>query len=298
MTEKLKAIRKLSNIDFSKEGAAISLVGPVVGGAANGKKTLIMKSLTQTSIQKMQQIQVTMELPDFLQKFFGLWYEDAQVLAALLGYVEPPEDPKEIEPEDDYWKAYVEEKLEAFTVLKSLKDSGNISKALVALTEDDYLKVFETQSQIEPLFNQVEVVKQKLKEKKMPQTIESTEKVEKSLFESVQKQLSDTQALLEKANSIIAAAEEAEKEQVRKSRLAKVTAIVENPDLSATLFKALGLVEKEEEFEAVVKALGDLVAVANASEVFQESGASGEVEETVEESAIAKAVKAQLAANK
>jgi hypothetical protein len=296
MTEKLKAIRKLSNIDFSKEGAAISLVGPIVGGAANGKKTLIMKSLSQTAIQKMQQIQVTMEVPDFLQKFFGLWYEDAQVLAALLGYVEPTEDPKEVDPEDSYWKTYVEEKLAAFTVLKSLKDSGNISKALVALSEEDYLKVFETQSQIEPLFSQVEVVKQKLiKENKMPQTIET---VEKGLFESVQKQLSDTQTLLEKANSIIAAAEEAKKELIQKSRLDKVTAVVASTELSSVLFKALGLVEKDEDFEAVVKALGDLVAASNASEVFKETGASGEVEETVEESAVAKAVKAQLAANK
>lgn len=39
--------------------------------------------------KKMQQIGATMELPDFLEKFFGIWGSDAEVLARLMGYVEP-----------------------------------------------------------------------------------------------------------------------------------------------------------------------------------------------------------------
>ena len=294
MTDKLKAIRKLSNIDFSREGAAISLVGPSVGGAANGYKTLIMKSLSQTSIQKMQQIQVTMELPDFLQKFFGLWCEDAKVLAALLGYVEPPEDPKEIDPEDSYWKTYIEEKLSSFTILKSLKDSQNITKSLVTLSEDDFLKVLEDQAKIEPLFKQVDEVKLKLsKEKEMP-----VEMIEKSQFESIQKQLDDTKTLLEKAQASLAAVEAEKQETIKKSRFDKVKAVVADEATATSLFKARVLVESQEDFDVVLKSLETLVAVANASAVFEESGASGEAEEKIEESAIAKALKAQLAANK
>ena len=40
----------------------------------------------------MQEIQVTMELPYFLEKFFYVWGKDAKFLAGLMGWVEPPED--------------------------------------------------------------------------------------------------------------------------------------------------------------------------------------------------------------
>ncbi len=91
MENKQKAKRKLKGFDFAKEGAAVALVGPSVGGPANGIPTLIAKAnnFSPEFIKKMQQIQVTMELPDFLEKFFGIWGSDAEVLARLMGYVEP-----------------------------------------------------------------------------------------------------------------------------------------------------------------------------------------------------------------
>jgi uncharacterized membrane protein len=71
---KKKATRILKEFDFSGEDSAVALVGPAVGGAANAKTTVLMKSLNSKyspeSIKKMQQIQVTLELPEFLRKFF------------------------------------------------------------------------------------------------------------------------------------------------------------------------------------------------------------------------------------
>ncbi|PMZ82675.1 hypothetical protein C1X61_30260, partial [Pseudomonas sp. FW215-T2] len=81
MENKQKAKRKLKGFDFAKEGAAVALVGPSVGGPANGIPILIAKAnnFSPEFIQKMQQIQVTYELPEFLRKVFGMYYEDAEV---------------------------------------------------------------------------------------------------------------------------------------------------------------------------------------------------------------------------
>lgn len=42
----MEAKQKLSNFDFSKKGCHISLVGPSMGGPANGVTTLVLKSLS------------------------------------------------------------------------------------------------------------------------------------------------------------------------------------------------------------------------------------------------------------
>lgn len=42
-----RARRKIKSLDFSQEGAAVALVGPAVGGPANGIPTLIMKSASE-----------------------------------------------------------------------------------------------------------------------------------------------------------------------------------------------------------------------------------------------------------
>ena len=87
MENKQKAKRKLKGFDFAKEGAAVALVGPSVGGPANGIPLLIAKAnnFSPEFIKKMQEVQVTMELPYFLEKFFYVWGEDAKFLADLHG---------------------------------------------------------------------------------------------------------------------------------------------------------------------------------------------------------------------
>ena len=96
MTKKTtKAQSQLTNIDFTHDGAHIALVSKEQGHGANGHHyALVMKSsgFSQESIQKMQQIQVTLDLPDFLRKFFSLYYDDAEVLARLMGYVKPEDE--------------------------------------------------------------------------------------------------------------------------------------------------------------------------------------------------------------
>ena len=117
MENKQKAKRKLKGFDFAKEGAAVALVGPSVGGPANGIPILIAKAnnFSPEFIKKMQQIQVTMELPDFLEKFFGIWGSDAEVLARLMGYVEPEDETMESKEDYDKW---IEERFQSFSIIK------------------------------------------------------------------------------------------------------------------------------------------------------------------------------------
>jgi hypothetical protein len=212
MENKQKAKRKLKGFDFAKEGAAVALVGPSVGGPANGIPLLIAKAnnFSPEFIQKMQQVQVTMELPDFLEKFFGIWGSDAEVLARLMGYVEPEDEDDE---EDDWWENYIEEKLSAFTIIKSLHEAKNLPEALAQLTEQDYLAVLNDQVLIEKALKEfdaksdtstnventkVEASASRVNKKKEKQ-MATPEMVEKAKFVEVQKQLEDQKVELAKA---------------------------------------------------------------------------------------------------
>ena len=207
MTQKAK--RKLSEISLDHEGAHLALCSKSQGAANNWNKALIMKghNFSPEFIQKMQQIQVTYELPDFLRKVMGMYYEDAEVLARMMGYVEPE---KEEEDYDDWYENYIEEKLQSFTIIKSLHEAKNLPEALSKLTEQDYLDVLQDQMLIEKALNteldkeeksseadtstkventKVEASASKKKNpKKETKMTQETEMVEKAKFVEIQKQ--------------------------------------------------------------------------------------------------------------
>lgn len=299
---KKKATRKLKNFDFSGPDAAVALVGPAVGGAANGQTTVLYKSVgTNRSadfITKAQAVQVTMELPDFLRTFFGLYGSDAEILARLMGYVEEPEE------ESKTYEDYIQEKVQAFTLLDTLNESENIAKSLIALSEDEHLAVLKSQEILEPIMKQA-IKKNKepvsgsnvKKEKQMTQEIET---VAKSQFEEIQKALDENKVALAKALEQIELFQAEKKEAVRKSKFDKLEAAVKDKAIAEVLFKAVGLVESEEDFASIVDALSSIQAKVEKSAMFEEIGASADEVETpkVQESAVLKAVKANLAAGK
>ncbi len=149
-----KAKRRLSNIDFSHEGAHLALCSKEQQAANNFNSALVLKAVnfSEEAIQKMQQVKVTLELPDFLRKFFGLYYEDAEVLAAMMGYKRP-----ELEVEtEDYYEDYIESKLASFEILKSLHEADNLSDVLSTLDEDEYLSMLKDQALLEKAFKKIE----------------------------------------------------------------------------------------------------------------------------------------------
>lgn len=304
---KRKATRVLKDLDFSKEGCAVALVGPSVGGAANTYTTLIAKSLnfSEDFIKKMQAVQVTLELPDFLERFFGLYGSDAEVLARLMGYVEDEKDDVE---EENYWENYIQERLSAFKVLETLNESESVQKSLADLTEEEYLSVLNDQKYLEGIIEKAKIQKNATgvsgatkspkgrvsKKKEIPMTQE-VEMVEKSQLAAVEKALAEQQTLLQKALETVAKFEAEKKEAITKARFDSVKQAVASEEIATILFKAVGLVEDEAVFVEVVKALGDMKALVEKSAMFQEVGASAEESApAIEESGVTKLLKAQF----
>lgn len=318
MTTKRQAKRKLSDIDFGKEDAHIALVSKTKnGGPANGADyALIMKAANRSPefVEKMQAVQVTLELPEFLERFFHLYGSDAEVLARLMGYVE---EEKEENEEGDYWENYIQERLSSFKVLETLKESEDISKSVSELTEEQHLNVLNDQKYLEDLIKQVQSKKDATgvsgavkspkgrisKKKEIPMSQEDVkqdepkvEMVEKAQFESIEKALTETKELLKAAQEQLVAFQAKEKEAITKARFAQVKDAVGNEEIATVLFKAIGLVEDQAVVEEVVKALAGLKAQVEQSDLFKEVGASAQDQSpAVEESGVTKLLKAQFA---
>lgn len=145
--------RKLSNITFENEGAHLALVSKEVGGPANGHdQALVLKATQNFSeefIEKVQQVRVTMELPQFLQTFFNLYYDDVMVLAHLMGYEMP-----ELEEGESYsYEEYIEDRVSSFELMKSLHESKNITSVISKMKEEEYLSVLKDQEFLEEVIS-------------------------------------------------------------------------------------------------------------------------------------------------
>lgn len=324
-TQRPSAKKVLKNIDFSDPSSHIALVGPAIGGPANGADyALVMKaveSFSPQTIEKMQKIKVTLSVPEFLERFFHLYGSDAQVLARMMGYV--PEEPEEIDYDEDWYENMIQDRLASFEVMKSMKD-GNVAETLSKLDEKQYLKLLRDQSKLEKAFRQLDRIAKKSTEATASvgdtstQLVENTdveaiaseteleksmstnndsqnvEMVEKSALVQAETKVSELLEQITKANERIAAFEAQAAESIRKARFEKVKAVVKDEAKAEVLFKALNLVEKEEDFEAALKPLADMQSAIEKSAMFEEQGAAVETNEPVKESGVAKALKAQL----
>ena len=321
-----KPRRKLSDIDFSGEGAHIALVSKEQGGPANGADYAVVIKARQFSeefIEKMQQVRVTMELPDFLQKFFNMWEGDAKVLAYMMGYVEPAETQEEerMEAQEDF-QEWIKARMEGFEILKSMKESS-IAEVLSEVSEDDYLALLNDQERIEKAFDKADkesksakteddtsqigtevekqdevetsVVKQANKENSMSKKDEnqSPELVEKAAVDAIQKAFDEQKEKLEKALETLAAYEAEKKEMIVKAKTAQLQEVVDAKHLDVIAKAALAL-ESDEDFNAFVSVMKEIKASVEKSALFEEQGASGETQEAVKESGVAKVLKAQF----
>ena len=305
-----KAKRKLSDISFEHEGAHIALTHKDQGFSANGKPyaLLFKANKNQEFIEKIQQVRVTMELPDFLEKFFYIWGEDAKSLAYMMGYVEPADTQKmEADEATADFEKWVEEKFTSLEILKSLKESENTSVALAAMEEKDILAVLKAQEQLEPFLKQPEGQSSgKQLEKSMPNP--NVEMVEKSALVDLQKSFDDTKVALEKANSDLEATkvelqkaneqlnafvEKAAQEKLQARKAALKDAVADDAKVE-TLFKSLSVVD-DEVFTATVETLKSLRQEQDQGSLFKEQGAGTDENPAVGESLVQKALKAELA---
>lgn len=310
--ETTKAKKRITDLTFDHDGAHLALCSKSQGAANNWNKALIMKghNFSPEFIQKAQSIQVTLSIPEFLERFYSLWGSDAEVLARLMGYV--PED-----QEDSEWnyEDYIEEKLSAFTIIKSLHESKNLPESLSKLTEDEYLSVITDQALIEKALTafakepssvadtsatNVEKTKveasaskvQKKKEKNMTQA--TPEMVEKSALIALEKSMNDTKVELQKALDQVKAFEDEKKQAVIKSKTDAVTALVKDAKQAEVLVKAALALDTQEDFEALVGVVKALVEQVDKSDLFKEVGASASAdEEKQDEGFVAQILKAR-----
>lgn len=316
-----KAKRKLSDISFEKEGAHVALTSKEQGGPANGYDyALVLKAnkFSEEFVQKMQQVRVTMELPDFLSKFFGMWSEDAKVLATMMGYVEPADtqamENEEAQAEVQDW---IKARMEAFEILKSAHEAESLAEVLAELDETEYLAMLNDQALIEKAFANesttdaiaqvgdtspaCEVIKEEVSTSVVNVELEKSnmdedlkvETVEKAQFELVQKALEEQKVQLEKAMETIAQFEAEKKAAVEKARKSELVEAIKDEAKAETLFKAVKDAS-DEDFQAVVKTLADIQKSVEESALFNEQGASTQEEPVIQESAVAKVLKAKL----
>jgi hypothetical protein len=319
-----KAKRKLSDISFEKEGAHVALVSKDQGGPANlHDYALVLKAnnFSEEFIQKMQQVKVTLELPDFLQKFFGLYYEDAEVLARFMGY-QPPES--ETQDVAISYEDYIQSKLQSFEVLKAANDSESLAQVLSELDETEYLAMLQDQEYLEQVFKQAEaktesdtsvqvtkaddtspacevndeevsasINKETLEKSTMDEN--QKEMVEKATLELLQKSFDEQKQALEKALESLAQFEAEKKAAIEKARKDEIVAAVKDEAKAEILFKAVKDVS-DEDFQAVVKTLTEMQSSVEKSALFEEQGSSAQEEtEVIQESAVAKLLKAKQA---
>ena len=350
-----RAKRKLTDITFDHEGAHIALVNASQGhGANNHHYTLLMKNqnFSQEFIEKASQVKVTMPIEQFLGRFFGMYSEQAEVLARALGFktlamdkaeLQAQEDALDVkedqidpempeEPEGKEYEDWIQSQLEAFEIMKSMRESDSMIDLMSKLDEDDYLALLNDQALIEKAFRKLEraekallkkqkestvvanapadepsvtvgvvevetsVVNKANKETNMTQEVqvEQVEMVEKSQLEQLLKAQADMQVELQKARDLLSVYEQEKKDAIAKARKQELTAAVKQADVAEVLFKAVKDAA-DEDFAAVVKALADMQAAVEKSTMFEEQGASVQEEQpVVQESAVAKLIKAKL----
>lgn len=325
-----KAKRKLSDIDFAGDKAHLALVCPEQGGPCNGMdKALVIKSagnFSEEFLEKASQIKVTMDIEDFLCRFFGLWESDAELLVRLFGF-----EPKATYLQDEamQYDQYMQEKLSNYEILKSANGAlqeGNLAKYLAGLNEEQYLMLLQDQELIEKALDKESAVKaadastdtnlventevevskatsvkndntteQSMQEVKTKTIEKSVEMVEKAALVELQKALDAQKEELQKAKDTIEQFKQAEKERIAKARKEQVEAAVGDKVHAEVIAKAALLVEDEAEFQEVLKALSAVAekAKAAADELFVEKGASAEVKEEVRQDPLREMIKKQ-----
>lgn len=282
MTEKKKVKRVLFNFDFDSEGAHVALVSKKQGGPANGVPVLVTKSL-HTGIQPtdtvavskaLEQITVTLSMEEFLRKFFGLYYDDAEMLTKLLGFQTEYEAAEESRSEEDEWdyEAYLTSKLSKFTLMKSLHDNL-LSSPNQTIADDDFIEITKMQHSIEHLL---------LQQKEETNMVNSTTIViEKSRFSELETKEAELTVAVQKAADLQSEVETL-KAQISKavedkealeldaftSRLKDLVADAELEKVSKSLFN-MSKVDAES-VEAIIATFEAKKATLEKSDLFEE----------------------------
>ena len=311
----------IEDLSFDHDSSHVALVGPIVGGPANGSPEALMlkasETFTDEVIEKASKVQVTLPIEEFLTKFFNLYYDDAEVLARAMGYTtESMEYEDEINDSGPYI-GYIDRKVQSIQIMKSMrKDNGEISAidTLGALGGEDYLSLLQDQERIEKAFEESEkITKSKVSVKESESKAKSLESggstnasVEKKKEPSGSININKGTSMADKEVKTVVA--DVEKELVEKSvlvdvqkaldeqvkRASELEAIVkqfeqEKKDLivKSRKEKLQGTVKNQEQAEILFKALGLVEDEQTFDEVLK---ALGSIQELADKSDLFKSV--------
>jgi hypothetical protein len=285
------AKRRLTDIKFEHEGAHVALVGKHQGGPANGVTTLITKAtndITQEQIEKATTVTVEMQFPEFLRKFFGLYWDDAEVLSSVMGF-------GRTESPDTNEKDWIDQKVESINIMKSVYKAQDVEKALAALTPEQTLALLADQEMLEKAFKAIPEHTQ-IKHEETPmetilkaaheEAVASAVAIEKAAGVSavalIQKALDEQSVVLKAVQDKLTefeTAAEAAKVELRKAALvdAKVPA-----DKAEAVLKSLAALD-DESFASTVATMKSMASVVDNSEMMQEAGVAGAGAESQEE---------------
>lgn len=317
MTEEIKAKRKLKGIDFSSQDSHIALVHKDQGGPANGADyKLVLKAVNKLKddfIKKASNVKVTLPIEEFLSTFYGLYYEQSETLARALGFTtaaQEESESKEVEDYEDWYENYINTKVQSIEVMKSLYQAENVADVLAELDGPQYLGLMQDQQMLEKSFRKIERInkakeskptgddtsKSEVKEGKSPVIKNKTKETNMDEIVELQKSLADNQLMLTKALEQVKALESEKKEQVIKSKTAKITELVKDETHAKIIAKACLELESEEDFTAFVAAIQAMTSTIDKTDMFIEKGLQVDnIELQPTESAVMKAVKARIA---
>jgi uncharacterized protein YdbL (DUF1318 family) len=288
------AKRRIKKFDFSAEGAHCALVDK----AANAQTVLVMKAATAT---------LTVPVMEFLTRYVGLWYDDAEMLAGMMGLT------KEDIIREDYpetWEEAVQENLDKVTLQKS-EQAGRIKE-----TFEDYLskrskQALETTSEeaVSSTKEGAEEINVEDNSSVTNEVTKMTDKTELTLEEQIQKAANSIvesrveeleKAYTAKAEAvqkeldILKAAEEARTEHLYLAKADKLAVHLGEEADKPAIAKAFRKAEADEELNVLVKALEKMSEMKAQEPVLEEIGKSATSEQEMDDEATIESISKKL----
>ena len=292
----MKAKRRLTDIKFEKEGAHLGLIHKDQGGPANGVTTLVYKAtndITDEYLEKATMVKVTLPFDDFLEKFFGMWSENADLLTEILGFSDE-EDMSEADKANMSWEDY---KAECEKERQDFINSVEIMKSKTPISEmsaANFLSVMTTQSlfeskqdEIEKAFNAAKTATKENKNVEIEVELQKAKDEKAAVLQELETLKAANAVALQELETL-KAAQVAAKEAARKEAIAGVAPA----DQVEETFKSFNVLDDV--------AFGKLIDVMKAkdtaeSEVFKEKGVAGGSADNKTEDLVAKQIKAKYA---
>ncbi|AMR57300.1 hypothetical protein vB_PsyM_KIL3b_0053 [Pseudomonas phage vB_PsyM_KIL3b] len=287
----IKAKRRLSDISFTHEGAHVALVSKGQGGAANGYTTLVTKAtdkIEKEFIDKATKVTVELQFPEFLRKFFGMYWDDAEVLSVAMGY-------GRTEYEDADVKDWIDQKVESISILKSVYRAPDLEKALADLTPEQSVAILKDQEMLEKaLENLPEQTKIKHEDTPLETILKSAHiealadavAVEKAASSKavveIQKALDAQAVVLKAAQDQLAVYEAVAATAKVEARKAAVVDAKVPADKVESVLKSLESLS-DEAFTSTVETMKSLASVVDNSDMMQEAGVAGSGAESQKE---------------